>query len=180
MVWSAGPNALFAELVTPWPAGRALDVAAGEGRTAIWLAARGWQVRALDFSAVGVDKGRRLAEQRGVASDVEWVVDDATTADLGSGYDLVALLYLHLPQPQLADVVGRCVQALAPGGRLVVIAHDRDNIAHGVGGPQDPSVLPTAELLRHWARAAEVERAEQVERVTEAGTAIDVLLVARA
>ena len=80
----------------------------------------------------------------------------------------------------MAAVVGRCVEALAPGGRLVVIAHDLDNIAHGVGGPQNPSVLPTAALLRDWARGANVERAEQVERVTDAGTAIDVLLVATA
>ena len=50
MVWSAGPNALFAELAAGLPPGRALDVACGEGRTALWLAARGWQVRAVDFS----------------------------------------------------------------------------------------------------------------------------------
>lgn len=177
MVWSAGPNALFAELTADWPPGRALDVACGEGRTAIWLASRGWQVRAVDFSSAGIDKGRERAAAEGV--DVEWQVGDVSTADLGSGYDLVALLYLQLPHEQMARVVARCVEALAPGGRLVVIAHDLDNLERGVGGPQDASVLPSVPLLREWAADAQIERAEQVERETPNGTAIDVLLIAR-
>ncbi|GAA4353417.1 class I SAM-dependent methyltransferase [Angustibacter luteus] len=176
MVWSAGPNALFASLARDWLPGRALDVATGEGRTAIWLATLGWQVTAVDFSATGIEKGRERAAAQGLS--VDWVVDDVTTAELGTGFDLVTLLYLQLEHEQMAGVVGRCVEALVPGGRLVVIAHDLDNIARGVGGPQDPSVLPTVALLRDWARGASIERAEQVERVTDAGTAIDVLLVA--
>ncbi len=177
MVWSAGPNALFAELTADWTPGRALDVACGEGRTAIWLAERGWDVRAVDFSSAGIAKGRERAAAQGL--QVDWQVADVQTADLGSGYDLVALLYLQLPHEQMAGIVGRCVEALAPGGRLVVIAHDVDNVTRGVGGPQDVSVLPSVPLLREWARAAQVERAEQVERTTPDGTAIDVLLVAR-
>ena len=176
MVWSAGPNALFADLVADWTPGRALDVACGEGRTAIWLAQRGWSVRAVDFSAAGIAKGRERAAAEGL--EVDWQVGDVTTADLGSGYDLVALLYLQLPHEQQATVVDRCVEALAPGGRLVVIAHDLDNLARGVGGPQDASVLPTPELLRQWAHGAHVDRCEQVDRGTPDGTAIDVLLVA--
>jgi 2-polyprenyl-3-methyl-5-hydroxy-6-metoxy-1,4-benzoquinol methylase len=177
LVWSAGPNALFASLVADWAPGRALDLACGEGRTAVWLASLGWRVRAVDFSSVGIDKGRERAAAQGL--QIDWDVDDVVTADLGEGYDLVALLYLQLPHEQLAGVVGRCVEALAPGGRLVVIAHDLDNLERGVGGPQDAAVLPTAALLREWARAADVERAEQVGRETPEGTAIDVLLVAR-
>jgi SAM-dependent methyltransferase len=177
MVWSAGPNALFAELTGDWPPGRALDVACGEGRTAIWLAERGWHVRAVDFSAAGIAKGRERAAAQGL--QVDWVVDDVTTADLGTGHDLVALLYLQLPHATMAQVVRRCVEALAPGGRLVVIAHDVDNLTRGVGGPQDPSVLPSVPLLREWVQGADVERAEQVERETPDGTAVDVLLVAR-
>lgn len=178
LVWSAGPNELFASLLQDVAPGRALDLAAGEGRTAVWLAQRGWQVRAVDFSTAGVAKGCERAAAQGL--DVEWVVDDVTTADLGSGYDLIAVLYLQLPYLQMERLVGRCVQGLAPGGRLVLIAHDRDNIAHGVGGPQDAALLPTAQLVRAWAAGAQVERAEQVLRPTGQGTAIDVLLVARA
>jgi SAM-dependent methyltransferase len=176
LVWSAGPNALFAELVAPWPPGRALDVACGEGRTAVWLASRGWSVRAVDFSPVGIDKGRRRAAEEGVT--VDWQVLDVVGADLGSGYDLVAVLYLHLPEDDAAAVLAACARALAPGGRLLYLGHARDNIERGVGGPQDPTVLPTPQLLRRWAEPLTVERCSHVDRVTPDGTAIDVLLLA--
>jgi SAM-dependent methyltransferase len=176
LVWSAGPNARFAELVGDWPPGRALDVACGEGRTAVWLAKRGWSVRAVDFSAVGVEKGRSRAAAEGV--DVEWDVADVVTADLGEGYDLVAVLYLHLPEAEEAAVIRSCARALAPGGRLVFLGHARDNLERGVGGPQDSSVLPTPELLADWAGDLETEQCSHVDRDTPEGTAIDVLLVA--
>jgi len=182
LVWSAEPNATFAGLVGSWSPGRALDVACGEGRTAIWLASRGWDVTAVDFSAEGIAKGRRRAAAEGLS--VDWVVGDVRTARLRAsgddpGYDLVALLYLHLVHDEMADVVRRCVEALAHGGRLVVVAHDVDNLTRGVGGPQDASVLPSADLLRQWTGGATVERAEQVLRPTPDGDAVDVLMVAR-
>lgn len=61
LVWSAGPNQFLVEEAAGLAPGRALDVAAGEGRNAVWLAERGWRVTAVDFSTVGIDKGRRIA-----------------------------------------------------------------------------------------------------------------------
>ncbi len=180
-VWSAGPNALAAELLADLPPGRALDLAAGEGRTALWLAARGWDVTALDFSAVGLAKGRERAERDGLA--VDWQVADATTADLGRAtYDLVVVLYLHLRREAALDVLTRAGEAVRPGGRLLVLGHDRDNLVRGSGGPQDPEVLQDTDLLAAAARAAglEVVRLEQVERAVEGHVAVDVLFVAGA
>ena len=74
LVWTAEPNRLLVAEVTGLPAGRALDLGAGEGRNAVWLAEQGWQVTAVDYSRVGIDKGRALAAQRGV--EVDWVVAD--------------------------------------------------------------------------------------------------------
>ena len=70
LVWSAEPNRFLVAEVDGLPPGRALDVACGEGRNAIWLAEHGWMVTAVDFSAVAIDKGRRLAAARDVA--VHW------------------------------------------------------------------------------------------------------------
>ena len=74
LVWTAEPNRFVVAELQDLAPGRALDVGAGEGRNAVWLASRGWQVTAVDFSAVGLDKGRRLAQDRGVA--VDWVLAD--------------------------------------------------------------------------------------------------------
>jgi SAM-dependent methyltransferase len=175
--WSDEPNALAASLLTGVPPGRALDVAAGEGRMSLWLAALGWRVTALDFSSTGLDRGRARAAERGL--EVDWQVADVTTAELGEqAQDLVLVLYLHLPRPALEAVLERCAAAVAPGGRLLVLGHDRDNLVRGVGGPPDASVLYDVELLRAVADGLEVERVEQVERPVGEQVAVDTLLVA--
>lgn len=178
-VWSSEPNALAAEVVTGLVPGRALDLAAGEGRMALWLASRGWAVTALDFSSVGLAKGRARAEAEGL--DVRWRLADATTADVGdAAFELVLVLYLHLPRASLAGVLGRGAAAVAPGGRFVVLGHDRANLIRGTGGPQDDDVLYDVGLLAQAARGRglRVLRAEQVERSTGTGNAVDTLLVA--
>lgn len=175
--WSDAPNALAASLLADVPPGRALDVAAGEGRMALWLASLGWQVTALDFSAAGLDRGRARAAERGLV--VDWQVADVTSAELGDqDRDLVLVLYLHLPRPDLVAVLQRCADAVAPGGRLLVLGHDRDNLVRGVGGPPDASVLYDVELLRAAAGGLAVDRAEHVERPVGEQVAVDTLLVA--
>lgn len=173
--WSDEPNALAARLLAQATPGRALDVAAGEGRMALWLARRGWSVTALDFSDVGLARGRERAA--GLGLDIDWRVADATTADLGeAAWDLVLVLYLHLPHHDLEQVLARCASAVAPGGTLLVLGHDRDNT---VGGPPDPAVRYDVALLREAARDLEVVSAEQVERPVGDEVALDTLLLAR-
>jgi ubiquinone/menaquinone biosynthesis C-methylase UbiE len=175
--WSDAPNALAADLLADCPPGRALDVAAGDGRMALWLASRGWSVTALDFSAVGLDRGRRRAQDLGL--QVDWQVADATCADFGEqAFDLVLVLYLHLPRTEMTAVLERCARAVAPGGVLLALGHDRDNVTRGVGGPPDVNVLYDVELLRAGAAELQVQRAEQVERAVGDRTATDTLLVA--
>ncbi|GAA3724853.1 SAM-dependent methyltransferase [Spinactinospora alkalitolerans] len=189
LVWGAAPNRFVAEETAGLPAGRALDVAAGEGRNAIWLAEHGWDVTATEFSTVAIDRGRRIAAERG--TELHWVHADAREhVPDPSGFDLVVLAYLHLPAEEWRGVLGRAVRALAPGGRLVSIGHDRGNLVHGVGGPQDADVLHDAdEITAAVAAAAEtadirlsVRRAGTVERAVEVEgrerTAVDTLVVA--
>lgn len=176
--WSDEPNALAASLLVNMPPGRALDLAAGEGRMALWLAACGWRVTALDFSVVGLERGKARATELGV--DVDWQVADATTVELGQQlYDLVLVLYLHLPRTQLPGVLSRAAASVAPGGRLLVLGHDQDNLERGVGGPQDRELLYDTSLLRAGAEGLDLQRLEQVERPVGERTAVDTLLLAR-
>lgn len=187
-VWSATPNEHVVEIVEPLPPGRALDLGAGEGRHAIWLAELGWQVTAVDFAESGLDRGRREAAERGVSDAITWVAADVTswepsgtmevseTTEVSEAYQLVLVAFLHVPE----DVLTRARTWLAPGGRLVVIGHALRNLTEGAGGPQDPALLHSPEQLREHAAGLHIERVEEVERTTADGeTAIDVVLVAR-
>lgn len=142
LVWSAGPNVFVEQCCRALPAGRSLDLAAGEGRNAIWLAERGWAVTAVDFSRVAMDKARQLAHARGV--EVEWVLDDVTTFEPPrSHFELVLICYLQVPASDRRTVLRHARRGLAAGGTLLYIAHDASNLEHGYGGPKDPAVLCT-------------------------------------
>jgi 2-polyprenyl-3-methyl-5-hydroxy-6-metoxy-1,4-benzoquinol methylase len=174
--WSAEPNGLIAGLLADLPPGAAVDLAAGEGRHALWLARLGWRVTAVDFSEVGLARGR----VQPVADRVTWVAADVTTwtAEPGS-QDLVLVAYLHLPEEQTVAVLTRAVGWLRPGGRLVVLGHDVENLTAGVGGPQEADILHSVDRLAPVARLLTVDRLEQVRRETPAGTALDTLLAGR-
>lgn len=144
-VWSAEPNVFVAQACAEIPPGRAADVACGEGRNAVWLAERGWSVTALDFSAVAVEKTRALVERRGLVDRVVARVDDAVRWQADAPLDLVVLCYLQLPAPARGEAVRRAFAQLAPGGTLLLVAHDATNLLDGTGGPQDPAVLHRAE-----------------------------------
>ncbi len=144
-VWGSGPNRFVAEALGGSVAGgRALDLACGEGRNAIWLAERGWKVTGVDFSRVAVERARALARERGVTLELREA--DATQWHPEAGaYDLVLIAYLQIPPTQRRLAFARAADALAPGGQLFAIAHARRNLEEGAGGPRDPVVLWDAE-----------------------------------
>lgn len=183
LVWSAEPNVFVEQELGDLGPGRAVDLACGEGRNAIWLARRGWAVTAVDFSQVALDKGLRLAGDL----PVTWLCADATQWR-GEGFDLAVTAYLQVGAAARQAAVRNALESLAPGGTLLVVAHDSTNISEGTGGPQDPRVLYTAEdVLADLAGLAfETVRAERVARVVpapdghgDAGTAWDALVRVR-
>ena len=146
-LWSAVPAQIVQDTVSPFTPGRALDLATGDGRNAIWLAGHDWTVTAVDFSAEAIGQAGAHAAEAGVS--VDWQVGDATTWDpAGETYDLVTVMYLHLPEPVLRAVLARAAAWLSPGGHLVVLGHDRANLETGAPGPTNPDILYTPELLR--------------------------------
>lgn len=139
-VWAIEPNRFVAEQVLPLEPGRALDLAAGEGRNAVWLAGRGWDVTAVDFSAEGMAKADLLADDHGVGINTV-VADVLTYAIEPAAWDLVLLSYLQLPTDERLEVLHRAAAGVAAGGTLLIVAHDRTNLDRGYGGPQYPEVL---------------------------------------
>ena len=180
LLWSATPNRFLVAEVAGLEPGRALDLACGEGRNALWLAERGWRVTAVDFSGVAIEKARRRARDEG--REVDFVCADLLEYEPEeAAYDLVLVFYLQLPAVELAQVLARGARALAPGGTFLLVGHDLKNISDGVGGPSDPTVLYTPEDIVAALPALDIERAERVLRdVSDADRpAIDALVRAR-
>src|SRR5439155_11609907 len=114
LVWGGPPNRWVVDELADATPGRAVDLACGEGRNALWLAAHGWQVTGVDFSAVAIHKAREL-DSRGL---VTWVVADATT-HRSDPVDLALLCYLQLPADERRLAVRAAAAAVAPGGELL-------------------------------------------------------------
>ena len=185
LVWGAEPNQfLVAELERLATPGTALDLACGEGRNAVWLAARGWHVTAVDFSDVAIERARQAAARRNV--DIEWIVADlAIYEPEKSAFDLVLIAYLQLRADDLRAALTRAVSAVAPGGELLLIGHARPNLQGGYGGPRNPAVLWVREQMQEMLRALgmNVERSDYVGRPVETPEgpreAIDLVVRAR-
>ena len=178
LLWTAEPNRVLVAEISGLPPGRALDLACGEGRNAVWLAERGWEVTGVDFADVGLDKARGLAAARGV--DPTWVEADLLDYDPPpEAFDLVVILYLQLPADERRRVLRSAAAAIAPGGTLLVVAHDRSNLEHGHGGPQDPRMLATPQEVAGDLDGLEIQFAKVVERRDGDLVALDLLVRAR-
>lgn len=192
-IWSGDPNGALVAEVAALQRGRALDVGCGEGADAIWLAAEGWQVTALDVSRVALDRAQRHAVQAGV--EVQWLHAGLLDADLEpSGFDLVSAQYpaLRLTGPDDETHQRALLAAVAPGGTLLVVHHHVDQ--HGTHGDDhehgdhehgsngfDPAdyVMPAdvARLLDDgWQVAVNERRPRHLTSGAGAGHAVDLVL----
>lgn len=162
-VWSGNPNgALVAEVATLSP-GRALDVGAGEGGDAIWLAERGWAVTAADISARALDRLAAAADARGLS--VECLRGDANDPSPypSAAFDLVTAHYASIPRTPDDRAIANLLGAVAPGGTLLVVNHDPEAMRapvdveqHSRGFDVDGYVR-TADVVEHLRARADWE-----------------------
>ena len=123
-LWSGNPNGTLVAEVAGLSPGRALDVGAGEGGDALWLAERGWQVTASDVSAVALALIAAEAERRGLHVDRLHIDANATDAFEPEAYHLVSAFYASIPRTPDNRAVANLLAAVAPGGVLLVVSHD--------------------------------------------------------
>ena len=173
------PNAHLVAETGDLPAGRALDAGCGHGAETLWLAARGWHVTAVDFSAAALDTGRSLAEAAGadIANRIEWVEGDlATWTGAPQHYDLVVCLYVHIAG-SVEEMIGRMAASVAPGGTLFMVGHRPVDPATGAATPAagqvQVSVEPALAVLRgdEWDVAVAEDRPRRV-----AGSGVDAVI----
>lgn len=141
--------------------GRGLDLASGEGRNAMWLAGEGWEMTAVDFSEVAVERGRERSGR------VDFVVADILDWEPEGTFDLVLIAYLHLQEESLQRVVKRAVDWLEPYGELFMIGHDVSNLEQGHGGPQMAEILWDVPHIISWLEGLKLVETSVVRRPVE-------------
>jgi SAM-dependent methyltransferase len=158
-LWSPDPNALLVEFAAGLPPARALDVGAGEGRNALWLARRGWRVTALDFSDVALARAAKRAAEEGL--ELEFVEADwREHRPAASSFELAVISFMHPEPVQRASMFRWAAEALVAGGHLFIVGvHVSD---HGRRGPPDPRRLYTPDRLRRALGGLELLRCEAV------------------
>ncbi|HST66308.1 MAG TPA: methyltransferase domain-containing protein [Mycobacteriales bacterium] len=177
-VWSGHPNRWLVHEASGLAPGTALDAGCGEGGDALWLAAHGWRVTAVDFAAAGLARAA-AADPDG---QVQWVRADLRSWIPPASYDLVSVQFLHPAADVRAAVLARLAAAVAPGGTLLVVGH---NVA-GMGGHHPDGMYPgAAELAAEldpagWEIVAEDRQRPATGHETDHGTTLtDAVLVAR-
>ncbi|MEV0339864.1 methyltransferase domain-containing protein [Nocardia sp. NPDC050713] len=132
------PNPHLTVEAAELPPGRALDAGCGEGAEAVWLAAHGWRVTAVDFATAALERARERADIRGpeVADRIDWLTADLTEwTPPESSFDLVCSHYAH-PVTGAETLLRRLAPAVAPGGTLLIVGHhptDAHSTAHASG-----------------------------------------------
>ncbi len=179
-LWSAKPNRFLVAETKDLEPGRALDLACGEGQNAIWLASLGWEVTGVDFSEVAIAKAQERAEREGVGATF-LCADLVQYEPPREAFDLVIVLYLHIPSAERASVHAKASAAVAPGGTFLLLGHDHANLEHGVGGPSDPDILYSADVIAGELLGLEIEKAGTFLRDVdgEERDAIDTIVRAR-
>ena len=176
-LWSGNPNRHLVAEVEALPAGTALEVGAGEGADAIWLAARGWRVTAVDISTVAVARATREADRAGpdVAGRIEWLHQDVMEWEPPKDhFDLVSVHFFHLAPAPRRILFGRLASAVVAGGTLLIVGHSSHVLDHSThDGPEHDgksAMMPLDYFFTGDEIAAELDPAEW-EVITNADVA---------
>lgn len=162
-IYGTGPNRFLAEHYQSISKGDVLCLAEGEGRNAVFLASQGYKVTAVDLSEVGLEKARRLAENRGV--EVNWIHADLAEFDLGKNrWDGITAIFAHLPPAIRQRVHQGVVTALKPGGVFLLQAYRPEQLTFGTGGPSDKSMLINRQILQEELGDLRFSVLEEAER----------------
>jgi SAM-dependent methyltransferase len=167
--YGEGPNDFLASHVKSLPAGgKILCIAEGEGRNALFLALKGFQVSAVDFSEVGMNKAKKKSDELGVI--LETHVADLADFDLGQEkWDGIISIFGHLPPELREKVHQKIVQALKPQGIFLFEAYTPEQLQHGTGGPKDKELMLTEEIVHQELSSLSIVFMQKVLRDIQEG-----------
>jgi SAM-dependent methyltransferase len=166
------PHPYLVEAMGAASPGAALELGSGDGANAIWLAAAGWDVLAVDLSPTALALAAAHAGRAGVSERIAWRQADLAEWSPADDADLVCSFFLHTNHPlDRTDALARAAARVRPGGTLLVVGHA--TLPPWAWDPDDTADLPRGAVLAAalgldgpgW----DVRRAEEVPRVAVRG-----------
>lgn len=168
LAYGEAPNDFVRAQAPELSTGPILCLAAGQGRNALYLAARGHEVHALDRSEVGLQRASALAESANIP--LRTICADLAQYDLGKeAWAGIVSTFAHLPPALRHQVHRSAVQALRPGGVLILEAYHPRQLEFGTGGPKSAEMLMTLEALKEELAGLEFVLAREGERLIREG-----------
>ncbi len=162
-IYGKDPNEFLANAVGKIPRGKVLCVAEGEGRNAVFLAEHGYEVVAVDSSAVGLEKARKLAEERGVS--IQTIVCDLAHFDIEpESWDGVVSIFAHVPPQVRKELHKKIVNGLRSGGVLILESYRPDQLKYKTGGPPSAEFMMTLEGLEQELKGLNFDYGVELDR----------------
>lgn len=145
-IYGTNPNEFFREELQKIPPGIIFLPAEGEGRNAVYAALQKWEVHAVDSSIEGQKKAFRLADRNIV--QINYAVADLTDFNLPEEkFDVIALIYTHLPETIRKSIHTKLIRSLKVGGTIILEAFSTEQLQYTSGGPKTLELLYTPEII---------------------------------
>jgi len=145
-----------------------LAIGDGEGRNGIWLAEHGMEVTIIDQSEIGLHKARHLAAEKNVV--IQTICEDLMSWEWPvNTYDAIVSIFVHFGQTERPTVHKSILEALKPGGWLIMQSFNRDQITRNSGGPKNVDMLYTTEMLARDFSGLSIEELEETEADLDEG-----------
>ncbi len=150
------PDAFYKTAIEKLKPGKALFLGEGEGRNAVYAATLGWDVDAVDFSSSAKDKALSLANKNNVTINYD-------VCDLGdfnfkeNYYDLVVMIFLHLPIELSKNIFKSSIKSLKQNGKMIVVTFSKDQINNNSGGPKSIELLYSENDILSLTKSLETE-----------------------
>jgi SAM-dependent methyltransferase len=162
-IYGTQPNDFLVSVANEIPPSKVLCLADGEGRNGVYLASLGYEVLAVDQSAVGLAKAQKLA----IAKQVSITTIQANLADFviePEAWDGIVSIYCHLPSPLRNKVYPQIIRGLKPNGVFIFEGFAPEQLQYNTGGPKDLDLLPKLVTLQEELGSLNWEISQDIER----------------
>lgn len=156
------PNLFFKEIIDGRKPGKILLPAEGEGRNAVYAAKKGWEIDAFDSSKIARDNALHLAKENEVSINYT-LKDFEGFQDKPNHYDLIALIFVHMPASLQKSLFDNLITSLKPDGELMMEVFSLEQLHYGTGGPPNPDLLYTEDALGNLLQQLKIQLLEKKE-----------------